>query len=376
MSDSGPKVRALLERAVESDASDLLLVAGKPVQLRVNGVLVDIGGEKLTPKDTQALAYAMLTEKQKVAFEQTDELDFSFNLFDVARFRGSLYRQRDSIALVLRRVPYRLPTLEELGTPPIVADLADRTSGFVLVTGPTGSGKTTTLAAMVGRINTTREAHIVTIEDPIEFLHRHDKAIVSQREVESDTKSFADALKSVLRQSPDVLMIGELRDRESAAAALTIAETGHLTLASLHTGSAPDAIHRIVDFFPPHQQVQVRTQLSMTLEAVVVQKLLPRANGSGRVLACEVLTVTPAVRTAIRDDRVHQLHALIQAGSGVGMRTMNQSLLDLFERQLISAETAEAASPDAEELLRLAKQGPPRTDGISGVALRSPPGQP
>ena len=368
MPDSGPKVRALLERAVESDASDLLLVAGKPVQLRVNGVLVDIGGEKLTPKDTQALAYAMLTEKQKVAFEQNDELDFSFNLFDVARFRGSLYRQRDSIALVLRRVPYRLPSLEELGTPPIVAELADRTTGFVLVTGPTGSGKTTTLAAMVGRINATREAHIVTIEDPIEFLHRHDKAIVSQREVESDTKSFADALKSVLRQSPDVLMIGELRDRESAAAALTIAETGHLTLASLHTGSAPDAIHRIVDFFPPHQQAQVRTQLSMTLEAVIVQKLLPRASGGGRVLACEVLTVTPAVRTAIRDDRVHQLHALIQAGSGVGMRTMNQSLLDLFERQLISAETAEAASPDAEELLRLAKQGSPRADGISGVA--------
>ena len=365
MSDSGPQIRALLERAVESDASDLLLVAGKPAQLRVDGKLVDVGGERLAPADTQGLAYAILTEKQKVAFEQNDELDFSFNLFDVARFRGSAFRQRDSVALVLRRVPYRIPPLDELGTPSVVAELADRTNGLVLVTGPTGSGKTTTLAAMIARINQTREAHVVTIEDPIEFLHRHDRAIVSQREVDSDTKSFADALKSVLRHSPDVLMIGELRDGASAGAALTVAETGHLTLASVHSGSAPDAIHRLIDFFPPHQQEQVRAQTSMVLEAVIVQKLLPRTGGEGRVLACEVLVATPAVRTSIRDGRVHQMHSLIQSGKNSGMQTMNQAVLDLFERGLITAETAEAASPDPEELLRLVNQ--PASGGKASV---------
>ena len=351
----GAEIRAMLEQVVARDGSDLLLVAGTRPQIRVHGSLEDVSEHRLTPKDTLRLSYALLTDKQKKIFEEVDELDFSFDIFDVARFRGSVYKQRDSIAIVLRVVPYKIPSLHELGLPPIVSELANRKHGLVLVTGPTGSGKSTTLAAMVDRINSERELHIVTVEDPIEFLHRHKKSVVSQREVESDTHSFADALRRVLRQSPDVLLIGELRDHESAAAALTVAETGHLTLTTLHTNTAADAIHRLIDLFPPHQQPQIRAQLSLLLEGVVVQKLIPRANGEGRVLACEVMVMTPALRSAVRDDKIHQIHSMIQTGSKVGSVTMNQSLLDLFQRGEISAEAAEAASPDAEELLRMAR---------------------
>jgi twitching motility protein PilT len=291
----------------------------------------------------------MITEKQKKIFEESKELDFSFGLREEARFRVNVYVERGSIAVALRRLPTIIPSFGKLGLPPIVSEMAAYPRGLVLVTGPTGSGKTTTLAAMIDKINRERAAHIITIEDPIEYVHNHKKCLVNQREVQSDTVSFKGALRYILRQDPDVVLIGEMRDLETMEAALTVSETGHLVLGTLHTNSCVQTINRIVDVFPAHQQVQVRVQLSLSLEGVLSQMLLPKIGG-GRVMAMEVMVCTPAIRALIRDDKVHQMYSLIQVGSRYGMKTMNQSLCEVVEKGLVSTYEAMMRSPDPKEL--------------------------
>ena len=284
----------------------------------------------LTPKDTLSLAYSVLTENQKKRFETEDELDFSFGIQNLARFRGNVFKQRGCVAMVIRMIPFNVRTFEDLGLPPVMAKLAERPRGLMLVTGPTGSGKSTTLAAMIDKINKERKGHIITVEDPIEFIHRHQSCIVNQREVGTDTKSFATALKYALREDPDVILVGEMRDLETIAAALTIAETGHLALATLHTNSAAESINRIIDVFPSNQQQQVRAQLAFVLEGVITQTLLPKAKGRGRVMAAEIMVCTPAIRALIRDDKVHQIYSALQSGKKHGMQTMNDSLYQLY----------------------------------------------
>ncbi len=350
---SGLGIRALLEEMIERGASDLHLTVGERPRLRVDGDLVNARSEHvLTPRDTLTLAYSILTEQQKKRFETDDELDFSFGVQNLSRFRGNCYKQRGCVAMALRQIPYEIRPLEELGLPAAVGKMAERPRGLVLVTGPTGSGKSTTLAAMLDKINRERRGHIITIEDPIEFIHRHRNCTVNQREVGSDTKGFAQALKYALRQDPDVILIGEMRDLETIGAALTIAETGHLVLATLHTNSAAESINRIVDAFPSHQQAQVRAQLAFVLEGVVTQTLLPRARGSGRVLAAEVMLCTPAIRALIRDEKVHQIYSLMQAGKKHGMQTMNDSLQQLYLRREVALEEAVRRAADPAEFLR------------------------
>jgi twitching motility protein PilT len=346
-------LRQLLQEVIQRGASDLHITVGERPKLRVDGNLVNAGYPNvLAPKDTMALAYSILTENQKKRFETEDELDFSFGVQNLSRFRGNVYKQRGCVAMAIRQIPYEIHSIEKLGLPPVVKKLAERPRGLVLVTGPTGSGKSTTLAAMLDKINRERQSHIITIEDPIEFIHRHKGCVVNQREVGADTQGFAQALKYALRQDPDVILIGEMRDLETIGAALTIAETGHLVLATLHTNSAAESINRMIDAFPSHQQAQIRAQLAFVLEGVVTQTLLPRAKGRGRIVAAEVMVCTPAIRAVIRDEKIHQIYSLMQAGKKHGMQTMNDALQALYMQGEVSLEEALKRSSDPQELLR------------------------
>jgi twitching motility protein PilT len=339
---------------IERDASDLHITAGERPKLRIDGDITNSNVDYvLHPKDTLQLAYSVLTENQKKKFEMEDELDFSFGIQNLARFRGNCFKQRGCVSLVIRQIPFSIRTFEDLGLPKSISDLADRPRGLVLVTGPTGSGKSTTLAAMLDKINKELKGHIITIEDPIEFIHRHQHCIVNQREVGSDTKSFQSALKYALRQDPDVVLIGEMRDLDTIQAGLTIAETGHLAFATLHTNSAAEAINRIIDVFPSHQQSQVRAQLAFCLEGIVTQCLLPRAKGRGRALACEILIATPAIRALIRDDKVHQIYSMLQSGKKYGMQTMNDALYQLYMAREVTLEECLRVSHDPTEFQRL-----------------------
>jgi len=352
-------LRALLEEVIEKEASDLHITAGECPKLRIDGDIVNASfTERMTPKDTLQLAYSVLTENQKKRFETEDELDFSFGIQNLARFRGNCFKQRGCVGMVIRMIPFQVQTFEELGLPPIVGKMAERPRGLVLVTGPTGSGKSTTLAAMIDKINKERRGHIITVEDPIEFIHRHQQCIVNQREVGTDTKSFGSALKYALREDPDVILVGEMRDLETISAALTIAETGHLALATLHTNSAAESINRIIDVFPSNQQSQVRAQLAFVLEGVVTQSLLPRAKGRGRAMVCEVMVATPAIRALIRDDKIHQIYSALQSGKKHGMQTMNDSLYQAYVQRDVVLEEALRCSPDPNALMRMAGQTP------------------
>jgi len=346
-------LRLLLQEMIQRGASDLHLTVGERPKVRVDGDLTDSQYPKpLAPKDTLALAYSILTENQKKRFEVEDELDFSFGVQNLSRFRGNVYKQRGCVAMAIRQIPYEIKAIETLGLPAILNRLSERPRGLVLVTGPTGSGKSTTLAAMLDKINKERQGHIITVEDPIEFIHRHQNCVVNQREVGADTHSFQHALKYALRQDPDVILIGEMRDLETISSALTIAETGHLVLATLHTNSAAESVNRIIDAFPSHQQAQVRAQLAFVLEGVVTQTLLPRARGKGRVVASEVMICTPAIRAVIRDEKIHQIYSLMQAGKKHGMQTLNDSLQTLYLKGDVTLEEALKRSPDPQELLR------------------------
>jgi len=363
----------LLKTTVELGASDLHLSIDCPPQVRVHGELRRLELPALTPTDSKALTYSVLTDAQKKRFEETLELDFSFGIRGVARFRCNMYNQRGAVAAAYRQIPEKIRGLEELHLPPVIAKLADRPRGLVLVTGPTGSGKSTTLAAMIDKINTEQHGHILTIEDPIEYLHQHKGCMVNQREVHSDTQSFTNALRAALREDPDVVLIGEMRDLETVESALRIAETGHLTFATLHTNSASSTINRIIDQFPAHQQGQIRTQLSMVLEGIVCQSLLPKINGEGRVVSMEILIPTAGIRNLIREDKVHQIYSAMQTGQEkLGMQTMNQSLATLFFRRQISLETAISASSNRDELQEMINRGV----GVVAGAGMSRPGTP
>ena len=342
----------LLQTMIEKGASDLHVTTGTPPQIRVDGRLVPLNLPPLTPAETKQLIYSVLTDAQKHKFEEENELDFSFGLKGLSRFRANIFVQRGAVACAFRTIPFKILTFEDLGLPSIFNDLCQKPRGLILVTGPTGSGKTTTLASMIDKINSQFSYHIVTIEDPIEYLHPHKKCVVNQREVHSDTASFKNALKYILRQDPDVVLVGEMRDLETIEAALTIAETGHLTLATLHTNSCAQTIHRIVDVFPPYQQAQVRAQLSFVLEGVVSQQLIAKSVGQGRVIALEVMMPNAAIRNLIREDKVHQIYSTMQTGqTKYGMITMNQSLLDLYQRRSISYDDAIAHTSLQEELI-------------------------
>jgi twitching motility protein PilT len=361
-------LRALLEEMIEKEASDLHCTAGERPKIRVDGDITDSSvPDVLTPKDTLQLAYSVLTENQKKRFEQEDELDFSFGIQNLARFRGNVFKQRGCVALVIRMIPFNVRTFQDLGLPPVIAKLSERPRGLVLVTGPTGSGKSTTLAAMIDKINKERKGHIITVEDPIEFIHRHQSCIVNQREVGTDTKTFANALKYALREDPDVILVGEMRDLETIAAALTIAETGHLALATLHTNSAAESINRIIDVFPHNQQSQVRAQLAFVLEGVVTQTLLPKAKGRGRAMACEIMVATPAIRALIRDEKIHQIYSAMQAGKKFGMQTMNDSLYQLWMSREVTEDECLRVSSDPNEFLRMIGQKPAEDQDIALV---------
>ena len=352
-------LRTLLMEMIEREASDLHITAGERPKLRVDGDILNSSVEEvLSPKDTLNLVYSVLTESQKKRFELEDELDFSFGIENLARFRGNVFKQRGCVAMVLRMIPFSVRTLDELKLPPVVHKLMERPRGLILVTGPTGSGKSTSLAAMLDMLNKNRKGHIITVEDPIEFIHRHQGCIVNQREIGSDTKSFANALKYVLREDPDIILVGELRDLETIASALTIAETGHLVLATLHTNSAAESINRIIDVFPSTQQSQVRAQLAFVLEGVLTQSLLQHVSGKGRVMCCEVMVATPAIRALIRDDKVHQIYSALQSGKKYGMQTMTDSLYQLYMNRQISRDEALRVAPDANEFLRAVGEKP------------------
>jgi len=355
----GVNLRVLLEEMIERGASDLHITAGERAKMRIDGEITNSRVEYvLNPKDTLQLAYSVLTENQKKRFEMDDELDFSFGIQNLARFRGNVFKQRGCVSIVMRQIPFSIKTFQDLNLPPVIARLAEKPRGLVLVTGPTGSGKSTTLAAMIDKINRERRGHIITVEDPIEFIHRHQGCIVNQREVGTDTKSFQNSLKYALRQDPDVILIGEMRDLETIAAALTIAETGHLAFATLHTNSAAEAINRIIDVFPSHQQSQVRAQLSFVLEGIITQTLLPKKSGKGRAMAAEILVVTPAIRALIRDDKIHQIYSSMQSGKKFGMQTMNDALYQLYMARDVSEEECLRVASDPNEFLRLIGKSP------------------
>jgi twitching motility protein PilT len=357
----------LLKKTIELNGSDLHISTSTPPQVRIHGRLHRLDLPPLTPADTKQLAYSVCTDAQKKRFEETLELDFSFGIRGIGRFRCNVFNQRGAVAAVYRVIPERIRTFHELGLPPVIAKLAERPRGLVLVTGPTGSGKSTTLAAMLDKINNERNEHILTIEDPIEYIHEHKGCLVNQREVHSDTLAFAPALRAALREDPDVVLIGEMRDLETIESALRIAETGHLTFATLHTNSASQTINRIIDVFPAHQQSQVRTQLSLVLEGIVCQALLRRAKGPGRVVALEILVPTPAIRNLIREDKIHQIYSAMQAGQEkLGMQTMNQSLATLYLSGQITLETALAASSLKDELMEMINRG---TGVVPGAGL-------
>lgn len=353
MSGSGVQItlHQLLRAVVDKRASDLHVTTGTPPQLRIDGVLLPLKTPPLTPVETKHLCYSVLTEDQKIEFERENEIDLSFGVKGVSRFRANLFVQRGAVSGVFRQIPFRIMSFEELGLPPILSQLANLPSGLVLVTGPTGSGKSTTLAAVIDKINSEKRSHILTVEDPIEFLHSNKLSIVNQREVGTDTGSFKRALRFVLRQDPDVVLVGELRDVETIEAALGISETGHLVFGTLHTNSAIQTINRIVDVFPPYQQTQVRAQLSFVLQGVISQTLVPNADGPGRCLALEVLIPTAGIRNLIREDKIHQIYSAMQTGQAVsGMQTLNQSLHSLYMRRLITRESAIGRSQEPDEL--------------------------
>ena len=344
----------LLKDLVERGGSDLHITTNTSPQIRIDGKLTPMDIPPLTPIETKQLCYSILTDSQKHKFEEENELDLSFGVKGLSRFRGNIFVQRGAVAGVFRVIPYKILTFEELGLPPIVKDLCEKPRGLILVTGPTGSGKSTTLASIIDRINTDRHDHIVTVEDPIEYLHPHKGCIVNQREVGADTKSFKHALKYVLRQDPDVVLIGELRDLETIEAALTLAETGHLCFATLHTNSCAQTMNRIIDVFPPYQQTQVRIQLSFVLEGVLSQTLIPKANGQGRALALEVMVPNPAIRNLIREDKVHQIYSQMQVGQEkFGMQTMNQCLMSLLAKRIINVDDALGRSSEPDELKQM-----------------------
>jgi len=348
----------LLKELIDRGGSDLHITTNSPPQIRVDGKLTPLSMPALTPVETKQLCYSVLTEAQKHKFEEENELDLSFGVKGLSRFRGNVFIQRGAVGAVFRTIPYKILSFEELGLPPVVKELAAKPRGLILVTGPTGSGKSTTLASIVDRINTDRHEHIVTVEDPIEYLHPHKGCLVNQREVGADTRSFKNALKYILRQDPDVVLVGELRDLETIEAALTVAETGHLCFATLHTNSCVQTINRIIDVFPPYQQTQVRTQLSFVLEGVLSQTLIPRMSGQGRALALEVMVPNPAIRNLIREDKIHQIYSQMQVGQDkFGMQTMNQSLFSLFTRRIISLEDAIGRSSDPDEFKQMMSAG-------------------
>ena len=344
----------LLHQAVKSGASDLHITVGVPPIFRINGNLMRTEHKVLTVKDTEELFFSITKPEQQTYFKDHGEIDFSFAIFGLSRFRVNAFRQRGSTAIVIRVVNETVPTLEELGHPPVLRNLATQARGLVLVTGPTGSGKSTTLAAMINLINKERSCHILTLEDPIEYLHKHNQSIVNQREMHSDTKSFTIALRAALREDPDVILVGEMRDPETIATAITAAETGHLVFATLHTGSAAQTIDRIIDAFPAHQQQQIRIQLSVTLQGIVAQQLLPRIDQPGRIAALEILIATPAVRNMIREGKTHQLTSVIQTGAKFGMQPMDIALRDLYRRGIVSYSEAVMRAIDEETFARLA----------------------
>ncbi|MCL4456618.1 MAG: type IV pilus twitching motility protein PilT [Nitrospirae bacterium] len=349
----------LLKLMIEKGASDLHITTGSAPRLRVSGRLIPLEGHpSLTPENTKELCYSILTDSQKHKFEENNEIDLSFGVKGLSRFRANIFMQRGAVAGAFRAIPFDIKSFQDLGLPEVAEELSKKPNGLILVTGPTGSGKSTTLATMIDRINSERESHIVTVEDPIEFLHSHKKCLINQRELNADTFSFKNALKYLLRQDPDVVLIGEMRDLETIESAITIAETGHLTFATLHTNSAIQTINRIIDVFPPHQQEQIRTQLSFVLEGILSQQLIPRADGQGRALALEILVPTPAIRNLIREDKLHQIYSMMQTGqTRSGMQTMNQSLYDLYTRRLISQEDAITHSPVPEEMTQMLTKG-------------------
>jgi len=360
----------LLKTLVDLGGSDLHVTTNTPPQVRLHGHLQALDLPPLGPADTKALAYSVLTDAQKKRFEESLELDFSFGIRGIARFRCNVFNQRGAVAAVYRVIPEQIKPFSELGLPTVIATLADRPRGLVLVTGPTGSGKSTTLASMIDKINTERREHILTIEDPIEFVHQHKGCLVNQREVHADTMGFANALRAALREDPDIVLIGELRDLETIESALRIAETGHLTFATLHTNSASQTINRIIDVFPSHQQGQIRTQLSLVLEGIVCQTLLPRADGMGRVVAVEIMVPTPAIRNLIRDDKVHQIYSSMQTGQEkFGMQTMNQCLATLYQKRAITLEAAMEKSSMKEELEQMIGRG---MGVVAGAGMHRP----
>jgi len=368
----GVNLRALLEEMIERGASDLHITAGARPMMRIDGDITHSRSEMvMQPKDTLQLAYSVLTENQKKRFEMEDELDFSFGIQNLARFRGNCFKQRGCVSIVLRQIPFNIKTFADLNLPPVIAKLAEKPRGLVLVTGPTGSGKSTTLAAMIDKINRERKGHILTVEDPIEFIHKHQGCIVNQREVGSDTKSFGSALKYALREDPDVVLVGEMRDHETIHAGLTIAETGHLAFATLHTNSAAEAINRIIDVFPSHQQSQVRAQLSFVLEGIITQTLLPKRTGKGRAMAAEILVVTPAIRALIRDDKIHQVYSMMQSGKKHGMQTLNDSLYALYTAREVAEDECLRVSGDPIEFLRMIGKAP-GDEGSSAPGSKGP----
>ncbi len=362
----------LLKVMIEKGATDLHITTGSPPQLRIDGQLHPLKSPPLTAPETKQLCYSILTDSQKHRFEESNELDLSFGVKGLSRFRSNIFMQRGAVAGAFRTIPFKIMSFHELGLPPVVESLAKKPRGLILVTGPTGSGKTTTLAAILDSINAERHEHIITIEDPIEYLHPHKNCIVNQREVESDTVNFKTALKYILRQDPDVVLIGEMRDLETIESALIVSETGHLVFATLHTNSCVQTINRIIDVFPSYQQPQVRAQLSFVLEGVLCQNLIPKASGHGRVLSLEIMVPNPAIRNLIREDKIHQIYSTMQVGQEkFGMQTMNQSLATLYQKRLISLEDCMGRSSDPDELRMLLEKGGPLRPTRVGDASRA-----
>jgi len=360
----------LLKKMIEMGGSDLHITTNSAPQVRVDGYLRPLDYPEMTPAETKQLAYSVLTDAQKHRFEETLELDFSFGIKGLSRFRANIFNQRGAVGAVFRAIPYEIRSFDQLGLPAVVESLCGKPRGLILVTGPTGSGKSTTLAAMIDKVNRDRHEHIITIEDPIEYLHPHKNCLVNQREVHADTHSFANALRAALRQDPDVVLIGELRDLETTETALRIAETGHLTFATLHTNTAYSTINRVIDIFPAHQQSQIRTQLSLVLEGIMCQSLLPKANGTGRCLAMEILIPNAAIRNLIREDKIHQIYSMMQTGQEkFGMQTFNQSLATLYFKKQITLELALQRSSNPDELTELINRG---AGVVQGAGMNRP----
>jgi twitching motility protein PilT len=364
-----PSIADLLKTTVDQGASDLHIAAGTPPQIRLRGSLAPLNFPVLSPSDTQGLCYSVITDLQKKKFEETHELDFSFSQKGVSRFRGNLYYDRGAVAGAFRVIPHEIPSIDLLGLPPMIREIIKSPRGLILVTGPTGSGKTTTLASMIDAINQTRHEHIITIEDPIEYVFPHKGCLVNQREIGQDSSSFSEALRHILREDPDVVLVGEIRDMETMEAALTIAETGHLTFGTLHTNSAVQTISRVIDIFPPNQQPEVRSSLSLSLVAVLSQTLIPRVDTSGRVLAAELMIPNAAIRNLIRENKIHQIYSQLQLGQEkFGMQTLNQALASLVNKRIISEEDAYNRSSDIEELKQAISSGVMSKGGLMGNA--------